>query len=199
MFSLNDTKPEKLTKREKQEREKLEKASERMEKELEEKNYLKISIFSIALINLLIFAVIPLLTSNLFSIGLIYGYAIIVTLISIVPVMITEYERVGRKPPKIVLAFNSLLKKVFPFDRKQFKLGPSVMIIFIYLFSVGGFIAIFLLTFVDVIAGNPGFYSYLISPGDEVEYGFFSFVANSSSNSLMPSILWYLIIGIPVI
>ncbi|MFX1298681.1 MAG: hypothetical protein ACFFD2_27950, partial [Promethearchaeota archaeon] len=194
-----DDKPEKLSKPEKQEKKKLETISERMEKKLEEKPYTKLCIFTVSLIDFLIFIGIIMLTSNIFSIILVYGYIMVITLISVIPVMLEEYERVGRRAPWIVRIFNSFLEKVLPFNRKTMKTGPSILIIFIYLFTLGGFIAIVIIIFANVLTGNNAIYDYLIQGSPPEDYGFFSFINNSMSNSLLPSLLWFLILGIPVI
>ena len=90
MDTSNDSKPEKITKHEKKEKKKLTKASDRMEKELEEKTYTKTSAFVIVFIDALILIGILFLTKSLFSIILVYGYMILSTLIALVPYTVTE-------------------------------------------------------------------------------------------------------------
>ncbi|NVM52557.1 MAG: hypothetical protein HWN66_02555 [Candidatus Helarchaeota archaeon] len=198
MVDSMDSKPEKLTKRDKKERKKLDKATDRMEKEIEEKSYKRICIAVMGILDFLILIGVLLITSSAFSIVVVYIYVTFITLIALVPLMLKEYEQVGRKPPRIVRIFNSFLEKVFPINRKTMKIGPSILISHTFLITIGGFIAIVVYTFTDFLTQNKGIYSYLLPPGTEGEFGFFSFVFNSSSNSLMPSILWYLIVFIPV-
>ena len=65
-----DTEPEKLTKQDKKEKKKVEKAAVRIEKELEVRDYLKISIFIMGIIDCLVLVGVTLLTANIFSIVL---------------------------------------------------------------------------------------------------------------------------------
>ncbi|MHA1266065.1 MAG: hypothetical protein ACTSRS_12610 [Candidatus Helarchaeota archaeon] len=199
MTNETDTKPERLSKQEKQERKKLESAAKRMKEKVKEKTYLKSCVFSVGLIDFLIFLGISFITTSILTLALVFGYVIFITLIAFVPFMIQEYEQVGRRPPALVRGFNSFLIKVFPVDRTTMRLGPSILLSFIYLVTIGGFIAIGFLTFADFLSGNPLIYNYLIENTPPGEYGYFSFVSNSTQNSLIPSLLWYLIIFIPVI
>ncbi|HUX99987.1 MAG TPA: hypothetical protein VMV49_10575 [Candidatus Deferrimicrobium sp.] len=185
----------------KEEKKKVEKATERIEKRLKEekKSYLKLSIFVVIIVDFLIFTSVLFLTQSPFAIVLVYGFVIITTLIALIPVMIEEYERVGRKPPALARLFNYFLKKVLPIDRTVMRTGPSVLLSYIFLLTIGGFLTIGIYIFADFITQNPNIYDYLISSSDPTQFGFFSFVQNSTANSFIPSILWYLIIFIPVI
>ena len=199
MTNPEEPKPEKLSKAAKEERKKLEKASMKIESQIEEKTYLKTSIFILILIDFLVFAGVLFITKSLFGIYLVIGYMSLITLIALVPVTMEEYIRVGRKPPALVRFFNWLLEKILPFNRQTMRIGPSILIIFTYLVSIGGFIAIGIYIFADFLSQNPHIYDYLIEGIPSGQYGFFSFVSDSSINSLVPAILWYLIILIPVL
>lgn len=190
---------EKLSKTAKKERKKLEKASERIEKQLGEKSYLNLAIIIIFLLDFLIFAAVLLLTKSIFGILMVFGYMIFTTSVALVPVMVEEYTRVGRELPALVRFFNWFLGKVLPLNRQTMKIGPSILIIFTYLISLGGFIAIGIYIFADFLSQNPDVYAYLINGSPPDQYGFFSFVNNASANSLVPALLWYLIIFIPVL
>jgi len=199
MSNTQNSGTEKLSKIAKKEQKKLEKASERIEKQLEEKSYLKLSIFIVFIVDLLIFAGVLLLTSSIFGILMVYGYVILITFIALVPMTVEEYMRVGRKPNAIIRFANWFLEKVLPFNRQKMKIGPSILIIFTYLISLGGFIAISIFIFADFLSQNHDIYDYLIAGSPSGQYGFFSFVNNASANSLVPAILWALIIFIPVL
>lgn len=199
MYNTDETEPQKISKSEKKEQKKVEKAADRIGKEILPKSHVKLAILSMGLMDFLIFAGVLLLTSSVFAIILTYGYVMIITLIAVIPIMIEEYKRVGRTPPKIVTLFNSMLEKIFPLNRSEMRLGPSVILCYTYLLTIGGFVAIGFLVFADFITNNPNFYDYMINGAPAGEYGFFSFVNNSMINSLVPSILWYLIIFIPAI
>ncbi len=188
----------------KQERKKVKEVTTRMKKKLDEGSYTKLSIFVVGLIDFLIFAGVLLLTSNTFAIILVYGYMMLITLISVVPKMVKEYERVGRTPPPLVRFANKLLKKVLPIDRVEMKTGPTILISFTYLVTIGGFIAISVITFADVLTGNlntgnASVYGYLVSGLPPGEYGYFTFITNALTNSMVPVILWVIIISVPVI
>lgn len=199
MTNPEESKPEKLSKTAKEEQKKLEKASKKIEGQIEEKKYLKTSIFIIVLIDFLVFAGVLFLTKDTFGIFLVFGYMSLITLIALIPVTMEEYIRVGRKPPVLVRFVNWFLEKILPFNRQTMRTGPSVLIIFTYLISIGGFIAIGIYIFTDFLTQNPLIYEYLIAGFDTEQYGFFSFVINSSANSLVPGILLGLIILIPVL
>ncbi|MDD1779496.1 MAG: hypothetical protein LUQ65_15140, partial [Candidatus Helarchaeota archaeon] len=194
-----EIKPEKLSKVDKEDQKKLEKATKRIEDQIEKKEYMKISVFILILINFLVFIGVLFLTTNLFGILMVFGYMSLITLISLVPVTMDEYIRVGRKPPPLVRFFNWFLEKLLPFNRKTMRTGPSILIIFIYLVSIGGFIAIGIYMFADFLSSNSAVYAYLIDPTELTDFGFFTFLSNSVDNSLVPSILWYLIVSIPVL
>ena len=199
MTNPEESSPEKLSKAAKKEQKKLEKASKKIESQIEEKKYLKTSIFILVLIDFLVFAGVLFLTTSLFGILLVFGYIILITLIALVPVTIEEYLRVARKPPALVRFVNWFLEKILPFNHKTMKTGPSILIIFTYLVSLGGFIAIGVYIFADSLSQNPNIYDYIIAGTPPGQYGFFSFVSNSSVNSLVPAILWNLIVFIPVV
>ncbi|NVM27444.1 MAG: hypothetical protein HWN65_01270 [Candidatus Helarchaeota archaeon] len=196
----NEYKPEKISKPEKQEQKKLEKATDRLEKQIKEKSYKKLCIFILICFDFLILIGILFLTTSPFAIVVVYAYVALITMIALVPLMIQEYLNVGRQPPRLIRWFNKFLEKILPINRKEMKIGPSILISFVFLVTIGGFVAISIITFADVIARDVFIYNYLIEiPAQQNEYGFFTFVANSASNSLVPAILWYLIIFIPVI
>ena len=199
MTIMQNSGKEKLSKAAKEERKKLEKASDRLEKQLEEKHYIKLSISIVFLVDLVILAGVLLLTSSIFGILLVYGYMILTTFISLVPMTMDEYIRVGRTPPALIRLFNWFLEKSFPFNRQKMKIGPSILIVFTYLISLGGFITIGIYLFADFLSQNPNIYGYLIDTGEQNQYGFFSFISNASDNSLIPGILWALIIFIPIL
>ncbi|MHA1130038.1 MAG: hypothetical protein ACTSQI_13170 [Candidatus Helarchaeota archaeon] len=183
---------------------KVKKASTRIEKKLQEGHYTKLSIFVVALIDFFIFAGVLFLTSNIFAILLVYGYVMLTTLISIVPLMVKEYERVGRRPPLLVRFANSLLKKILPIDRIELKMGPTILVGYTYLLTIGGFIAIGIITFADTLTGNfnmgaTSIYGYMITGFPSSDYGYFTFINGSLSNSMLPTILWAIIISVPAI
>ena len=185
----------------KEEKKKVERAAKRVEKQLkeEQKTHIKLGVLVLIIIDFSIMVGVLFITTSVFAILLVYAYITFVTLIALVPVMLREYERVGRKPPFLVRIFNKLLMKVLPFDRKTMGVGVSVLIIFIYLISVGGFIAIGTYIFADFITQSSSVYDYLYGSGTSTDFGFFTFISNSSSVSFIPSILFYLIVFIPVI
>ncbi|TFG05756.1 MAG: hypothetical protein EU536_00850 [Promethearchaeota archaeon] len=199
MAELDEEKSQKLTKAEKIVSKKIERAAERIEKSVEERTYLKVSVFTLGVLDFLIFIAVSILTSSIFAIVLVYGYISFITLVAFIPFMVREYESIGRGPPRLVRWFNSLLEKLLPIDRNVMKIGPSILISYLFLATMGGFIAIGIILFADFLSGNVAIYDYLIQGAPTGEYGFFSFVNNSSVNSLVPSILWYLIIFIPII
>ena len=179
----------------------LKKASDRMEHELEgaRKPYLLLSLIILLFIDFAVIFGATFLTEDLLTIVLISIFIFCISLISLVPAIKDKYDRTGRKPPFLIRIFNGFLEKMFPVNRTALRIGSKILLNFIFLITIGGFIAICSITFADVLTGNDQVYNYLIQGAPPGEYGFYSFIQDSTANSLVPTILWNIIIFIPVI
>jgi len=150
------------------------------------------AIFTLSSLTILAIVIVHLITSDILAIISVYIFFILNIFLSVNHIIIRVYKERNKTPPKFFKAIKWVLNKIFPIDYERISPGSAMLLTYFYLCTLGGVIAIFIYGFRDAAS-----LIYLIPQG-YTDYGFFTFIYVSMSNSMMPLILFIIFILAPL-
>ena len=179
----------------KKEEKKIRKAQKTMKKGIEKrigKTFSIPAILTIIITTILLLITLHYITTDIVSIVIVYSFLTIIIFFSFTHIIVRYYKERGKTPPKFFRSSKWVLNKIFPVNYDKISPGSALILIYFYLCTVGGVIAIFFYGFSDALSLS---FSLPVTPSN---YGFFSFIFESMSYSMMPLILFLIFIIAPI-